>query len=716
MKTTTKYWLLHSLGLMLFLNYPSFSQQPVYFDQGISRKITLPERAGKNVLQLFARGDSVLMLTSHGLFTYYQGSWSGKPYISGLQFGAMDPSHQVWLSNGRSIWSEGGKKIPNPPLHSGESITCLAWADTQTLLAGSSRGLFVWNGEWNLPPALTEISINSLAIDSDGSWWVAGNKGLWRHKNEIWANMDRIVMAPGHESRYMALEPTASVGSLYFSSAKAVGKLAESGDNWLAKGSDGLPYGPVTRIVEKDGVIWMATAKGLIKKDGDWQYFSGKRWLPDDRVQDILAIGNKKVWVATPQGIVEIGSVQMSLEEKADSLEHVLEARHNRLGLINRSKLAIPGELSSSFMENEDNDGLWTSCYLIAQCYRFAVTRDETARERAVRTFEALERLETVTGIYGYPARSYARAADLVAPSRSPHPKNWHLSADGQWQWLDDTSSDEIVGHLFSLALFHELVANDSQQKQVVALIDRIVGHIVDHEFQLIDADGLPTRWGIWNPDSLNRSSNWMYERGLNSLQILSHLKTAYHFTGKQKYEIAYRFLVEKEGYAVNAFTAKMTDPFEISHSDDILNFFPYHNLFRYTPKEDPSYPLYLKSLRRSWEAVRSDRMPVWNILSSSLLGEALDLEIAQQILEDFPLDQVNWSYTNSHRWDIKRDEFPGRGGVEQALVALNPGESNVSRWNTNPKQLDGGGKGLSEESGSFYLLAYWMGRYYGYW
>jgi hypothetical protein len=64
----------------------------------------------------------------------------------------------------------------------------------------------------------------------------------------------------------------------------------------------------------------------------------------------------------------------------------------------------------------------------------------------------------------------------------------------------------------------------------------------------------------------------------------------------------------------------------------------------------------------------------------------------------------------------LERDEFPGRSGAEQALVALPAGESNVFRWNTNPKQLDGGGSGLSEESGSYYLVAYWMGRFHGYW
>src|SRR5690606_18793250 len=190
---------------------------------------------------------------------------------------------------------------------------------------------------------------------------------------------------------------------------------------------------------------------------------------------------------------------------------------------------------------NEDNDGLWTSCYLAAACFRYAVTKDPGAREKAVRTFEALERLETVTGIPGYPARSYAAAEDPVKQSKSPHPKKWHPSPDGKWQWLDDTSSDEITGHMFTLSLFYELVADEAQKERVTGLIDRIMTHIIDNDFHLIDPDGKPTRWGVWHPDSLNHSSNWMYERGLNSLQMLSHLKTAVHYTKNPKYEEVYQ-------------------------------------------------------------------------------------------------------------------------------------------------------------------------------
>ena len=41
---------------------------------------------------------------------------------------------------------------------------------------------------------------------------------------------------------------------------------------------------------------------------------------------------------------------------------------------------------------------------------------------------------------------------------------------------------------------------------------------------QVTDVDGSPTRWGRWDPPSLNGDPAWSDERGLNSLQILSYI------------------------------------------------------------------------------------------------------------------------------------------------------------------------------------------------
>jgi hypothetical protein len=683
------------------------------FLQDWKTEIILPAEAGKNVIKLFSTNQNIIAVTSNGVFRYRNGSWSGKPSSGNWQTATMDKQGKVWLANVYSIQQENlDQKLTLPEPAKNDTILSLFWEDGKTLHVGTTRGLLIWDGKWNAHPEI-KARVNAIVSDSQKQLWIATTDGLWRRSSGKWVNMDETMMDRGNGRTYFTLQQQKEGTEILLSTAYSVGCISETGNNWVLRASDGLPYGPVKVIKTTDGGLWFGTDRGAIKKDSDWHYYHGRRWLPDNQVNDILPIDSRTVWIATSQGISQIKQVEMTLAEKADSLGKVAELRHNRLGLINHSKLKDPGDLSSSRMENEDNDGLWTACYLAAQCFRYGATQSPEARNLAVRTFEALERLETVTGISGYPARSYALATDSVKQSRSPHPKLWHPSPDGKWQWLDDTSSDEIAGHIFTLGLFHDLVADEGQKERAKNLVERIMTHIVDNNFQLIDFDGKPTRWGIWNPDSLNHSKNWMFERGLNSLQILSNLKTAIHLTGNPKFEKAYQELIEKHGYAQNALQAKIIAPFENSYSDDILNFFPYYNLLRYG-ENDPNLPLYVQSLERTWKAVRSDRMPVWNVMASVMLKKDCDMQVVSEELEQYPLDLINWTMENSHRWDLQKDMLVGRFNETQAVNPVPTAESNVWRWNSNPRQLDSGSGGTREEDGSYFLFAYWMARYHG--
>ena len=702
------------LLLLIIVSVSLKAQVPGSFLQDVKTEIALPSEAGKNVIKLFSANQSVIAVTSNGVFRYKNGIWGGKSNGSNWVSATVDKQEKIWLAAANFIQDESGKqKIAMPESAGNDTILCLFWENDKTLHVGTTKGFLTWNGKWNVQPEI-KARVNSVITDAQKQLWVATTDGLWQRSDGKWINLDDALMASGNERTYYSLATQNDGKDVLFSSPWSVGCIAGDGNHRSFRAADGLPYGPGRVISQAVNALWLGTEKGAIKKDSGWHYFNGRRWLPDDKINDILPVDSKTVWIATPAGISQIQQVEMTLEQKAAIFEENIEQRHNRRGLINHAYLKIPGDLSTSYTENEDNDGLWTACFLAAECFRYEVTKSEDAKIKAVRTFEALERLETVTGISGYPARSYALATDSVKQSRSPHPKHWHPSPDGKWQWLDDTSSDEIVGHIFTIALFHDLVADEIYKKRSISLIERILNNIVDNNFVLIDFDGKPTRWGIWNPDSLNHSTNWMYERGLNSLQILSHLKTGVHLTGNPKFEKAYKDLVEKHGYAKNAVQAKQYGPFETSHSDDILNFFPYYNLFQYA-KDEPNFPLYRQSLERSWNAVESDRMPVWNIMASALLGKDCGLNTALEELQQFPIDQVNWTMDNRHRWDLQRDQMAGRGGNPQTVHPVSTPESGVSRWNTNPKSYVSGNGGKTEETGTYFLFAYWMGRYYGF-
>lgn len=678
--------------------------------QEVKTDVKLPNEAGKNVVKLFVVSEKKVAITSNGIYKYENGKWVSRTFGSGWKTATVDSKGKIWLASQQTIQEENSQTpISLPGLAKNDTILCLLWENDQLLLVGTTNGLWSYNGSWTEVESAKGKRINALAIDKRNDLWAATPAGMLRRMAGSWINLDVDMLAAGLKHHYLSLESRLDKDEMLFGGLFLVGCIAENGNHWILRGADGLPYGPITSIRSTDKSLWLGTTQGAIRKDKSWHYYCGKRWLPNNKVNDILPIDEHTVWIATPEGISQIQEVEISLDQKAAAFEERIKLRHDRYGFVSDSRLSVPGDLSTSQTVTSDNDGLWTSIYLAAECFRYATTKDPEAKKNAIKTYLAMERLETITGIPGFPARS------IVAINESTgEGGEWHPTPDKKWKWKGDTSSDEIVGHMFVYPLFYDLVAEGEMKTRVKNLVQRIMGHIVDHDFHLIDLDGKPTRWAVWAPDSINFKPNWWYERGINSLQILSFLKAAYHVTGDQKFESAYQMLIQKHHYIENMIQQKMYGPFDINHSDDELAFLPYYILFRYA-KEPELRPFYEKSMQRSWNVEQADRIPIWNIIASSALEKDCDLNVALDELQQIPLDMINWTMNNSQRWDLPKDQMDDRFGKAQSIRPIPTPERAVSKWNNNNYRYDQGAGGFGEEDGSYFLLPYWMGRYHGY-
>ncbi len=469
-----------------------------------------------------------------------------------------------------------------------------------------------------------------------------------------------------------------------------------------------LPCREVTVIAEqRPGVLWIGTARGAIRfENGRVQYFAGRRWLPHDRVGGIGFDPEGGVWIETPEGLSCIRFKPMTLAGKALAFEERVAARHLRHGLTASSRLAIPGDTASNVTVSSDNDGLWTAMYVAAECYRYKVTGDAAAREAARRGIQALMKLESITGIPGFPARSIIKVGDEAQPADG----EWHFSADHEWKWKGDTSSDEIAGHYFAYDLYFDLVADAAEKKSISAVVGRMTSHILDHGYHLVDLDGKPTTWGWWAPEEIWRDPD---ETGLRALHILSHLAVARHITGNRRYEAAYDDLVENHRYALLTRNQKINVPGHVNHSDDELAFLSFYPLLRH--EENPSLRrIYSESLERSWQCERPERNPLWNFIYAAGTGSGnYDAEESVRTLQEIPMDLVSWSVVNSLREDVPVDRLTDRFRSRQSLVVLPADERPLMKWNGNPYVLDGGNGGRSEDDGAFFLLPYWLGRYH---
>jgi hypothetical protein len=319
--------------------------------------------------------------------------------------------------------------------------------------------------------------------------------------------------------------------------------------------------------------------------------------------------------------------------------------------------------------------------------------------------------LQNASGIPGLVARSVVPVE--AGTNKSPQ---WRPTADGKMLWKSDTSSDEIDGHFFALYAYWQHIAQfDSKEgdlikKQTAEIID----YIVDNNYQLIDWNGKRTRWGFWNPENLNDNPEHYIENGLNSAQILSFLKVAFHITQDLKYKEHFDQLIVSHGYLGNVLLEKKVFPDENNHSDNQLGFcalYPWLQL-----EKDPRARQALQqAVRRHYKTLWKDGSAFFYFAAATIDPDFVDIKVAVQNLRDIPTDRRQWQMINSQRADIIWNPNMSRFGRPQLLYVLPADERNWDKWNGNPYYPDGGGDGRYEDDGASWLLGYWIGRYHGY-
>jgi len=472
--------------------------------------------------------------------------------------------------------------------------------------------------------------------------------------------------------------------------------------------------GKLRKVVsDRNGYVQALSESGLLRPRNGQFLFPGTlvpdlqdKPLSDKKVKDLMIYQNQLVYL-TNQAVLSNarGGILYIPHDMPDAT------------LSNLSN----GDVTSGSTEDSDNDGLWTSMYLASQAFRYAVTYSEDALQNVRESLDAMERLYTVNGLNsGFPSRSFMRRGYKYDDPA------WRRAPDPEWDWKSTTSSDEAIGHIFAFGVIAELVKDSEINKKAVLLIDTLMSHILRNDFYLVDWDGKPTRWGRWNTEYVNAFPVMVGDRKLNSSNITGMLQTAWHFTGKEKYRQAAHHLLDRMGYLENLMrpmgvigkapegsdeqSEMLSDGW--NHSDDEMYFLGYWGLYRYA-LNDSLKAAFGKAILDHWEAERPEKEGLWNIMTALTGTESFDLKEAIRYLQEYPLDLINWTITNSHRKDI--DFMPVNFRNQTISEVLPPDELPVSRHNANRFRLDENGEGREEYSaGDIWLLPYWMGRYLG--
>lgn len=591
---------------------------------------------------------------------------------------------------------------------------------------------------------------------------VAAETGLYLGDGETWT----LALPREGATRWAPLDVRGVVydtdGRLWFACPQGVGYRIGP-DEWkLYTGAEGLPFDDFTCMAAGPGSVWFGTTNGAIRYDGEgFEFRQGRRWLLDNHVRDIAVDAAGNAWIATSGGVSCIGETPMTLAKKAALFEADIERYHRRTsyGYVNPARLSKPGDRSTARPEFSDNDGFNTGLYLAAMSFAYATTGDEHYRTRAEEAFRALAFLSEVTqgGPYGGPEGLIARN---VVPTTEPDPgavydeqydvqrkqrdKLWKImkrrvpvDASGQWYWKADASSDELDGHFFGMAIYFDRVCRLEEQKDAVrAVVRRIIEHLIRHDYNLVDYDNAPTRWGRFSPEDLNRNPAWSAERGLNSYSILTYLSIAHHVLGDTRYRDAYLKLALEEGYGMNGMTQpkELTGPRDPGHQpDDNMAFMNYYHLIRY--ETDPQLlSMYQYAIRTHWQYERFERNPFTNFVYGACaqgkertdqwgttdLSPPMECYVgALDTLRRYPLDLIEWPTSNAHRIDMIPFESGGTGppttGSDHLGYAFPVDERQEVYWDWNYWRLTYEGDGTTLRPPHHYLLAYYLGRYHGF-
>lgn len=709
--------------------------------------------------------------TAAGLYRLQQETWIRVPTLEGkpVTHLAHDPDGRLLAVYDGALVDMSGKRLAALP---GRGPYYRLAAQGGKIALASQDGLYYLEKNHFVPDtqrrdlASQSGCVLAWAASGDGTSVVGTPDGLLRCQSQgAWT-----AVFPKDGMRRWAPEHVGALGfdsrgRLWFTSTQGLG-CCDAGRWQLYSGAEGLPYNGFSSMAfGADGRVWLGTDRGAICFDGKhWAYREGRRWLPDNRVRSLAVARDGTALCATPKGMGVLQRKPMRLADKARFFEDEIDKRHRRTPLeyVLSVRLKQPGDKSQWIQQDSDNDGQWSGMYGAAECFAYAATRDPKAKERATKAFEALRWFSEVTQGGSHPAPK-GFVARCILPTSGPDPNTWPsysieadqreqqthtlwkvlhprwpTSADGKWYWKCDTSSDELDGHYFLYGRYYDLVAETDQEKERVRQVVRaITDHLLEHNYRLVDWDGRPTRWANFSPDSLNHDPEWAQERGLNSLSMLTYLRTAAHITGDAKYDKAADELVSKHGYAINAMVPKkQRGPGSFTQFDDEMAMMNYYGLLRY--EKDPKLRrMFLESCFEYWELEACELNSFYNFTCAACCENQQVqtawgplrvqpsrecLEEAVETLQRYPMNLVDWRQTNSHRLDIvplpSYAREPGRAkgmGSRTNGKVLPIDERVILQWSDDPWQLDSGGDGRELATGSPFLLAYYMGLYHGF-
>lgn len=287
-----------------------------------------------------------------------------------------------------------------------------------------------------------------------------------------------------------------------------------------------------------------------------------------------------------------------------------------------------------------------------------------------------------------------------------------------------DTSSDEIIGHLFIYKLAYDILGEEDPElaELIVNAVDKFAQHIVDNSYCLVDGSGQPTTWGKFSRTYLH-NGQVLGGAPLQTSVCLCLFKLAAYLTGDQKWEDEYRMAALDEQYQYAEIMTQNRDRYNmailefansvsealgfilrplvgtktfnalyrmiLNYSDEEMAMLAYYLLFQMEDDEE-LLGYFREGLESWWYSMSFSENPLWyyiyqlaypNETKTDYYGNSL-VETAAWALSRHPIDTRRYGASNSKRDDIAEidlDDFgiDGTGELSYDATKYQPKFSN---------------------------------------
>ncbi|MBM4353342.1 MAG: hypothetical protein FJ109_06015 [Deltaproteobacteria bacterium] len=447
----------------------------------------------------------------------------------------------------------------------------------------------------------------------------------------------------------------------------------------------------------------------------------------------------------------DVSGTAKNLLDKAEYFDLVARKWHLPAGQDHWFSVRLKEDLETfDQVDMSDNVGSWTAMYSASQSFRYATTKDPEALENLRRVVRGEHNMMKITGVPGLFSRVMINPSLPGFPSAEKlavwypdcdlsvkHCKRFNEVTEGEfkgWWFKNDVSKDEYAAHMFAMAVAWEVVDDPEVRTRVEDIVLQVGDHLVDHKLAITDIDGKMTLFGGMMAMGVDDFPPF------DAVLSLSWLKLAAVVGGPEKGKKYQDFLddclLQKNGVK-ECIPPEPPKPYtdyldmvgldlgcKTNWNNHNMSQLAMYSLIR--TEDDPVLKaLYRKTLRKQmWEAddhpmaeqqktlyamfymINKDPKDPW---PEQAAREALcTMKRFREHKAHFAVDNISKYKTVC----TARDDDP----MTDFVLPIEEQAMDNYLWGGNPYELEvDPGDPQLVESPEDYLLAYWMGRYFGF-